>query len=132
MLPFLLLSFCDQLYISVPIEIHIFYQVIENETVIESGYQDIMITNDEVYYIIALPKVVDYNTMVRMQAYNDDEQRWEDCLKLSLTNDIDTVESLCADIDLDISNIDTNIYSIWALEDICTGSKLRYIIEEVK
>jgi hypothetical protein len=53
-----------------------FYQV-KDETgeIIESGYQDMQIVNDEMYYIIALPKIVDYNSnMVKMQAYDDEEQ----------------------------------------------------------
>ena len=109
-----------------------FYQIVdENNTVIESGYQELQIASDELYYVIALPKIIDYNSdMVKIQAYDDDEKIWNDCDKLPLTNDPAVVSSLCDEAGIDISHIDTNIYTVWALEDICTGSKLRYIIIE--
>lgn len=110
-----------------------FYQIVENGKVIESGYQDMMVLNDEMYYVIALPKDVDYNTMVRLQAFDERDQTWKNCSKkLPLTNDPDTVTALCDEVGIDISHIDTEIYTVWALEDACTGSKLRYIIEEDK
>lgn len=107
-----------------------FYQIIdESNTVIESGYQELQIASDELYYVIALPKSVDYNSdMVKIQAYDDDEKIWNDCDKLPLINDPTKVSSLCNEAGIDISHIDTNVYTVWALEDICTGSKLRYII----
>jgi hypothetical protein len=53
-----------------------FYQIVdESNTVIESGYQELQIASDELYYVIALPKSVDYNSgMVKIQAYDDDEK----------------------------------------------------------
>jgi len=108
-----------------------FYQIVDNGEVVESGYQDMQIVDDEMYYIIAFPKGVDYNTMVRMQLWDDNEKLWVDSSKkLPLTNDPDTVAALCDEASVDISHIDTNLYTVWALEDTCTGSKIRYIIEE--
>lgn len=109
-----------------------FYQVKdENGKIIESGYQDLQIVNDEMYYVIALPKSVDYNSnTVRLQAYDDEEKLWLDCTKLALVSDVTTVNALCDEAGIDISHINTDIYTIWALEDTCTGSKLRYIIIE--
>ena len=107
-----------------------FYQIIENGVVIESGYQDLTIVNDEVYYVIALPASIDYNTMVTMQVYSPDEEKWEDCSKLPLINDSDVVAALCAEAGINISNLDTELYTIWLHEDICTGSIYRYIIKE--
>jgi hypothetical protein len=83
------------------------------------------------YYIVALPKSVDYNSsMVKMQAYDDEEQIWVDYTKLPLISDIDRVNELCDEAGVDISHIDTTQYTVWVNEDICTGSKLRYIIIE--
>ena len=109
-----------------------FYQVINDAgEVVESGYQDMQIVNDAMYYIVALPKSVDYNSnMVKMQAYDDEEQIWVDYTKLPLTSDIDKVNELCDEAGVDISHIDTTYYTVWVNEDICTGSKLRYIIIE--
>lgn len=109
-----------------------FYQIVENGEVVESGYQDLSIVNDELYYVIALPKIVDYNNTVRIQAYDDDDNIWVDCSKLPLISDPSIVTTLCDEVGIDLSNIDQEIYTVWVLEDICTGSKLRYIIEEVK
>ena len=109
-----------------------FYQV-KDETgeIIESGYQDMQIANDGMYYIIALPKIVDYNSnMVKMQAYDDEEQLWVDYTKLPLTSDPEIVASCCDEVGVDISHIDQDLYTVWVNENICTGSRLRYIIEE--
>ena len=90
------------------------------------------IANDEMYYVIALPKSVDYNSiMVRMQAYDDEEQLWADSTKLPLTSDPEIVAACCDEVGIDISHINTDLYTVWVNnEDICTGSRLRYIIEE--
>lgn len=109
-----------------------FYQV-KDETgeIIESGYQDMQIVNDEMYYIIALPKIVDYNSnMVKMQAYDDEEQLWVDYTKLPLISDPEIVASCCDEVGVDISHINQDLYTVWVNEDTCTGSRLRYIIEE--
>ena len=109
-----------------------FYQV-KDETgeIIESGYQDMQIVNDEMYYIIALPKIVDYNSnMVKMQAYDDEEQLWVDYTKLPLTSDPEIVASCCDEVGVDISHINQDLYTVWVNENTCTGSRLRYIIEE--
>ena len=106
-------------------------EIDENGEIIESGYQDMQIANDGMYYIVALPKSVDYNSnMVRMQAYDDEEQLWVDYTKLPLTSDPETVANCCDEVGVDISHINTDLYTVWVNEDICTGSKLRYIIEE--
>jgi hypothetical protein len=111
-----------------------FYQIVnEAGEVVESGYQDLMIVNDEMYYVIALPKNVDYNTMVKIQTYDDEEQKWLDnSKKLALTSDPETVAALCDEAGIDISHINSEAYTIWALEDTCTGKKIRYIIEETE
>lgn len=112
-----------------------FYQVLDDSgNVVESGYQDLQIVNDQMYYIVALPKNVDYENDVRIQAYEDDEQCWSDCLKLPLVSDPVRVAELIQEIEdvtgvvVDLSYIDTDIYTIYVQEDICTGSKLRFII----
>lgn len=109
-----------------------FYQIVDNGKVIESGYQELMVLSDETYYVIAMPKILDYNTMVEMQAYDTEENLWCPYSKLPLISDQDAVAALCDEAGIDISHIDTTLYTVLALEDICTGSKLRYIIKETE
>ena len=98
--------------------------------IIEAGYQDITILNDEMYYIIALPKEIDYNTMITIQSWDPDIKEWR-AGELALTNDPDIISELCDEVEVDISHIDQDKYTIWISEDTCTGSKLRYLIKEV-
>ena len=109
-----------------------FYQVKDDSgEIVEFGYQDMQIAHDEMYYIIALPKNVDYNSdKVSIKAYDDDENIWNDCLKMPLISDPDIVNALCEEAGVDISHINTDLYTVWVLEDTCSGSKLRYIITE--
>jgi hypothetical protein len=108
-----------------------FYTITDDQgNVIEAGYQDLQVENDEVYYVIALPKEVDYNTMVEVESYDPDEKIWVDA-DIALTSDPNVVSVLCEEARIDITHIDTNKYTVWVQEDICTGSIIRYrIIEE--
>ena len=83
------------------------------------------IDNDEMYYAIALPKEIDYNTMVDLYTWDPDEKIWVDS-ELALTSDPDEVARLCDEAGMDVSGIDTDIYTVWVLEDLCTGSIIRY------
>ena len=56
-----------------------------------------------------------------------------DCIKMDLTCDEAIVNALCEEAGIDIATIRNNIgetHTIWALEESCTGSKLRYVIVE--
>lgn len=105
--------------------------VIRNDAgeIIKAGYQDLSVLNDELYYVIALPKELDYNTMVTLEAWDSDEQVWVES-SMNLINDPTIVADLCAEAGITISNVDTNLFTIWLYEDICTGSILRYVIKE--
>lgn len=111
-----------------------FYELTKANGEVERGYQDLQIINDEMYYVIALPKSIDYySDNVKLQAYDEEEQLWNDCIKMDLTCDEATVNALCEEAGIDIAAIRANIgetHTIWALEDTCTGSKLRYVIVE--
>ena len=107
-----------------------FYQIEENGEVIESGYQEMTISKEDTYYVIALPKVIDYESMIEIQAYDADEDQWYNCDKLPLISDPETVAVLCEEAGVDISDIDTDVYTVWVDEASPTGSQLRYIIKE--
>jgi hypothetical protein len=108
-----------------------FYVVKDSDgNIIDAGYQDIQIENDAMYYIVAFPKELDFNTMVDVQSYDPDESVWVDA-DIALTSDPDMVAACCDEVGVDISHIDTEHYTVWVQEDICTGSIMRYrIIEE--
>ena len=108
-----------------------FYQIVDNGIVIESGYQELQILNDNTYYIIALPKILDYETMIDLQAYDSDTKTWNVCEKLPMISDQFAVAELCDEVGVDTSHIDTDLYTILVYEDTCVGSKYRYIIKEV-
>ena len=99
-------------------------------TVIASGYQELQADSGETYYVIALPKAVDYNTMITLSVYDDNQLVWTDAEKFEFTCDPSEVAVLCDEAGIDISHIDTNAYTVWALNDNPTGSKIRFIINE--
>lgn len=108
-----------------------FYQIVDQSgNIIESGYQEMQAYSNDIYYVIALPKKIDYNTMVAIQGYNTSLKVWAEVEKFEMTCDTAQVEMLCSEAGIDISHIDTSIYTIWASETCPTGSKLRYIINE--
>lgn len=113
-----------------------FYQISDAEgNVIESGYQELQAKNDEVYYIIALPKDIDYNIMISVKAWDTLKSQWTDTGsdKPAFTSDTTTVAALCDEAGIDISHIDTNIYTVWASgesKDMPNGSIYRFVINE--
>lgn len=111
-----------------------FYELTKANGEVEHGYQDLQIINDEMYYVIALPKSIDYySDNIKLQAYDEEDQVWNDCIKMDLTCDEAIVNALCEEAGIDIATIRNNIgetHTIWALEESCTGSKLRYVIVE--
>jgi hypothetical protein len=110
-----------------------FYQIInEAGEVVESGYQELTADNPNVPYIIALPKDVNFNTMVTTQTYNELEGKWTND-SLEMSNDYITISGLCEVLSIDISHIDTEKFTLWA--DLSSGQgpsgKIhRFIINE--
>ena len=109
-----------------------FYQIKDADgNIIESGYQELQLDGDgSVYYVIALPKEVDYETMVTVQAYDTRKNIWAAAEKFEMTTDPESVAELCSEVGIDISHIDQGAYTIYVWEDIPSGSLLRYIINE--
>lgn len=108
-----------------------FYAVKDTEgNIIQAGYQDLTTDNDEMYYAIALPKEVDYDTAVTLYSWDPDDKVWVDSEMPGFTSDPDVVAELCGEAGIDISHIDTEAYTVWVLPDVCTGSILRYEFKE--
>ena len=91
-----------------------------------AGYQDLTIYNDELYYMIALPKEMVYNN--ECETWDADEKIWVRS-EFPLSSNEALVEAACNEAGIDISNIDKDKYTIWVADDICTGSIIRYRIE---
>lgn len=108
------------------------FYVIKDSTgaVIEAGYQEIQIKSSDLYYVIALPKAVDYESMVTIKAYDNRQKCWADAEKFNMVSDPTLVTKLCDEVGIDISHIDQNAYTILVLEDLPSGSLLRYVINE--
>jgi hypothetical protein len=101
-----------------------------NGKIIEGGYQDLVAEAENLPYMIALPKAIDYNTNVELRSYDSDTHTWEKS-SLYLTSDQDMVNSICAQVGIDISHINLDEYTIWTTDEPgCTGSIYRFIIKE--
>ena len=129
--PFKLTSY-DESTAAAPITETSFYQIKDDTgAVIESGYEDLTINKGDVYYIIALPSMVDYNTMVTLKTYDEMNNSWVEIDKMPMTNDIEYIRSICSeDPQMYINNVDLSKYTLWMNEEPPTGRQLRFIINE--
>lgn len=109
-----------------------FYKVIDdNGNTVEAGYQDVSIVKDDVYYMIALPYFVDYNTMITLQVFDELNNKWVPYDKIPMISDIDEIRSICSeDPQMYIDSVDLNDYTIWMSEKTPTGMLLRFVINE--
>jgi hypothetical protein len=108
-----------------------FYQIKDvNGDIIESGYQELQANSDDVYYVIALPKEIDYESMVTLKVWDENMSEWTATDKFEMTTDPEAVAELCAEVGIDISAINQEVYTIYVWEDLPSGSILRYIINE--
>lgn len=122
------LLFDDVTYDNAPTGAGFYQKKNSSGKVVESGYQEIQIDCETTYYIVAFPKEIDYHTMITTKAYSNALNAWVEAENLALTADPAEVARICGDAGIDISNIDTAIYTVWAVEEAPTGSKLRFII----
>ncbi len=112
-----------------------FYQITENGEVVESGYQHVSSENDSMYYLIALPKDMDFNTNVTVYCYDtlvDPSNPWQPVDGFAMSSDPELIAQMFADAGLPIPNIDQNVYRLWIDESGATynGSIYRFIINE--
>jgi hypothetical protein len=107
-----------------------FYQINNTDGTTEYGYQELQADSDDFIYVIALPKVVDYDTMVSLKVYDMRNSVWTTGEKFEMISDPDEVASICDEYGIDISAINQEEYTIYVWEDLPSGSKLRYVITE--
>ena len=108
-----------------------FYQIKNADgNIIESGYQEMQANNGEIYYVIALPKEIDYESMVTLKVWDENMSVWTSTDKFEMTTDPEVVAELCGEVGIDISEVDQDAYTIYVWEDLPSGSLLRYVINE--
>ena len=108
-----------------------FYQVLNDAgEAVESGYQELTAINPDVPYIIAMPAIVDFSAMVTVYTYDTLEGTWK-LDPINMSNNYDEISALCNELGVDISQINTAQYTLWAdLEAGPSGKIHRFIITE--
>lgn len=129
-IPYKLLKMTEAEATEAPVESGFFQVVDANGEQIKAGYQELQTDSENVYYVIALPKEIDYQTMITMELYNDALGQWMEAENFKFTKEPAEVAALCDEAGLDISHIDGDIYTVWAVDECPTGNKLRFIINE--
>lgn len=128
--PYKLIKMTEAEALGAPTESGFFQIVDADDTQVKAGYQEMQADSEEVYYVIALPKEIDYPTMITMELYSDEFNSWMKADNFKFTKEPTAVAILCDEAGIDISHIDTDIYTVWAVDECPTGSKLRFIINE--
>lgn len=112
-----------------------FYQITDAEgNVIESGYQDIQIVNNDAYYLFALPKDVDFESMVTVKVYDSLANDWTNASSselATLTSDRSYIESICSEEpQMYIDAVDSDKYTLYMIEETTNGKHYRFAIKE--
>lgn len=109
-----------------------FYQIKDTAgNVIESGYQHASNPNDSMYYVIVLPKEMDFSTNVSVQSWDALQNEWSSD-RVVMSNDLAMIERAFTDAGLTLPEYDTEKYTLWldASLDTCSGIDYRFIINE--
>lgn len=112
-----------------------FYQITDAEgNIIESGYQDIQIVNNDAYYLFALPKDIDFESMVTVKVYDALANDWTNANSselATLTSDRSYIESICSEEpQMYIDAVDPDKYTLYMIEEAPNGKHYRFAIKE--
>ena len=114
-----------------------FYQIIDNDEVIESGYQQFTSYENEIFYTLALPESIQMNSdnmQVTVQIWDNGNKKWvatSPDVASQLTCDYELIKNTFIDCGLTVPDV-PNGYTLWAnLDNVNNGEKFRYIIKEV-
>ena len=108
-----------------------FYQIKDGEKVVESGYQHISEENDSMYYLVLLPKELDFNTNVSVQYWDNGNNVWKHAV-IEMSNDLAFIEEALAEGEMELPVYDSDKYTLWidASLETCAGTDYRFIINE--
>jgi hypothetical protein len=114
-----------------------FYQIIDGNTVLESGYQQFASYENELFYMIALPDIVKMTSadvQVSAKIWDAGASEWVDTapdLALQLTCDFDEIQAVFAEAGLEVPEVPVG-YTLWVnLSEVNNGEKIRFAIMEV-
>jgi hypothetical protein len=106
-----------------------FYQVKDNGTVVESGYEHVTYPQD-MCYMIALPNSMILGENTRVQVWDDINSIWVNDTT-EFTNDYDEIVTTLAEAFGSAAPVVPDGYTLWAdLSDINSGKIYRFIINE--
>lgn len=106
-----------------------FYQIIEKEGIVESGYEH-HTDPQEMYYMIALPSQLVLGENVEVKGWDEGLSSWNNINTTIFTSDYLEIGSALVDADLAAPEVPDG-YTLWAdLNDINPGKKYRYTILE--
>lgn len=109
----------------------VFYQLKKDTGEVEYGYQQVSTVYLNLPYMIALPKIIDFATNIRVQSWDEMASKWiED--SLTLKSDLNVFEAEFGQTPYELyPEIDPEQYTIWYnLEAASTGIIYRFIIKE--
>lgn len=126
------LNYTEETAVAKP-EVSGFYQITKDDGTVEHGYQQVSAVYNDMPYIIALPKALNFATNVTVQSWNDLESKWivDDTTKNAMSSDAASFESLGVGTLSEVCpEVDTTKYTIWFLDVGSTGIIYRFIINE--
>lgn len=109
-----------------------FYQLKDAEgNILESGYQHMSEENDSMYYVVLLPKELDFATNVSVQSWDAVQNEWS-YDNVSMSSDLALIEEAFSEADLTLPTYDADKYTLWidTSLDTCSGIDYRFIIKE--
>lgn len=110
-----------------------FYQIKdESGNVIESGYQHVSEENDSMYYLVLLPKELDFNTNVTVQYWDNGAAKSWMPATVKMSNDLALIEGALAEGEMELPIYDSDKYTLWIDSSLetCAGTDYRFIINE--
>jgi hypothetical protein len=113
-----------------------FYQIVEDGTVIESGYQQFVSYENELFYMVALPNILPLNSdtiSISVKIWDAGALEWKVLpgFVTQLTCDQELINATCVDCGLVAPTAPAG-YTLWAnLDAVNNGEKYRFVIKEV-
>ena len=114
-----------------------FYQITDGGNVIESGYQQFTSYENEMFYMVALPDLIKFNSdtmQVSVQIWDNGNKKWVATtpdLTTQLTCDLEAIQAVFDECGIQLPEV-IDGYTLWVnLENTNNGEKFRYIIKEV-
>lgn len=95
----------------------------------EYGYQHISSENDSMFYVIALPETLDFNSNIITKVWDKGNKIWQDT-NLDMSNDMEFITQVFEESELTLPEVRTG-YQLWIDSSLntCDGADYRFIIK---